>query len=127
MSTCVAIVAVDPVGRVALSARRNDPASWALPGGKAEAGETPREAARRELKEEVGLDVAPSQLHFITTVRRPDGPGTVSFFWVDAPEVPLKASPGEPECRWGAWADLFGPTCPFAAVYRSVLVEGRLG
>src|SRR6202034_2666796 len=32
---------------------------WALPGGRCDAGETPAEAALRELHEEVGLGLAP--------------------------------------------------------------------
>ena|SRR5579872_1879057 len=34
-------------------------AQWALPGGRCDAGETPLEAALRELKEELGLDLKP--------------------------------------------------------------------
>ena len=35
-------------------------AQWALPGGRSDEGETPTEAALRELKEELGLDLSPS-------------------------------------------------------------------
>ncbi len=35
---------------------------WALPGGRLDAGETPARAALRELREEVGLDLAPEQV-----------------------------------------------------------------
>lgn len=41
---------------VVLIRRRNPPAGWALPGGFVEVGETVEEAARRELREETGLE-----------------------------------------------------------------------
>ncbi len=52
----------DPAGRVLLIRcvvmRANGQfAFWLTPGGEIEAGETPLEAARRELREEVGLEV----------------------------------------------------------------------
>lgn len=35
---------------------------WALPGGRLDAGETPVNAALREMREEIGLDVAPENV-----------------------------------------------------------------
>lgn len=36
---------------------------WTFPGGKIEEGETPKEAAIRELLEETGLEIGPNHLH----------------------------------------------------------------
>jgi len=44
-------------GRVLLQREMTD-TFWALPGGKAEPGETPEAALRREFREELGWDVA---------------------------------------------------------------------
>ncbi|HEX9198837.1 MAG TPA: NUDIX domain-containing protein [Acidobacteriaceae bacterium] len=56
------VMVFDPAGRVLLIRcvvmRANGQfAFWLTPGGEIEAGETPLEAARRELREEVGLEV----------------------------------------------------------------------
>ena len=41
---------------------RQHAGQWALPGGRMDAGETPEQAALRELNEEVGLALPPSQV-----------------------------------------------------------------
>src|SRR5207248_600196 len=43
------------------AALRRHAGQWALPGGRLDAGETPLDAARRELQEELGIDPALSE------------------------------------------------------------------
>ena len=63
---------VDPQGRVLMQHRDShakvSPDQWAMPGGKIEEGETPEEAARREVWEETGLTVTVLE-HYVTSTR----------------------------------------------------------
>ena len=66
-------------GKVVLIRRKNPPPGWALPGGFVDRGETLAAAARREAKEETGLDVELLELfHCYSDPRRDPRQHTVS-------------------------------------------------
>jgi len=51
---------------------RKDEGAWSIPKGEIGAGEDPREAAARELQEEIGM-VAPKVMVPLTPIRQPGG------------------------------------------------------
>lgn len=57
MRVVVGAVVRDGAGRM-LAARRRCPPGWELPGGKVEPGETEPAALARELREELGIEIA---------------------------------------------------------------------
>jgi len=81
----VAVGVVVKRGREALLVRRlNEPSRgrWSLPGGVVELGETVREAARREVREECGLEVNPGEVLAVVDSIVRDEAGRVRFHYV---------------------------------------------
>jgi ADP-ribose pyrophosphatase YjhB (NUDIX family) len=70
-------VAVFKGGSVLLVKRGRPPFAglWSLPGGKLEAGEAPRAAASRELKEETGIEAAIEGVVDVIDIAAEDGNG----------------------------------------------------
>jgi 8-oxo-dGTP diphosphatase len=65
-------VVTDTRGRVLLLKHRFRPGSgWGMPGGFLEAGEQPEAALRRELREEVGLEVGETKLITVRAFKEP--------------------------------------------------------
>jgi ADP-ribose pyrophosphatase YjhB (NUDIX family) len=74
-AACCLIMSAD--GKVLAVSRKDDPNAFGLPGGKIDAGETPEEAAGRELQEETGLTA--TALHQVFTRKDADGFVTTTF------------------------------------------------
>ncbi|WP_306207229.1 NUDIX domain-containing protein [Actinoplanes sp. RD1] len=58
----VSVLVTDDAGRLLLVRHTGLPDDWAVPGGAVELGESPAEAAAREIHEETGLRIAPPRL-----------------------------------------------------------------
>ncbi|MEU0630940.1 NUDIX hydrolase [Streptomyces sp. NPDC005989] len=72
----------DDRGRVLL-VEPNYRDGWAVPGGTVESddGESPRQAARRETAEEIGLDLAPGRLLAVDWARGPQRPPIAAYVY----------------------------------------------
>ena len=83
-------------GRVLLSKRK--PGShleglWELPGGKVLEGEDPRAALVRELREELGIEVAVGEILDVTFHRYEEATRTVLLLFFEASRVPGAPEP----------------------------------
>ena len=113
----------DASGRVLLLKHRFRPgAGWGMPGGFIEAGEQPEEALRRELREEVGLEVeklklfttrafkTPNQIEIVFTARAVGDTNQLSFeiqkaAWFSPDDLPAELSKDQAQLIKGALAD----------------------
>jgi 8-oxo-dGTP diphosphatase len=69
---------------VLLVKRANPPGRglWAIPGGRVKLGETLKEAARREVKEETGISIRPKEPMYVFDVIERDDEGGIRFHYV---------------------------------------------
>jgi len=76
----VIVVPVTSTGEVVMYRGKK---GWELPGGSIEEGETPEEAALRELFEECGIEASQEDLMFIGTIKDKSGEGYIFGLLID--------------------------------------------
>lgn len=74
---------------------------WEFPGGKIEDGEDPREALKRELREELGIEVQVETIWDVTYYVYPEHPVLVLFYLCRIE----KGAPSPIGCRDFCWVD----------------------
>jgi ADP-ribose pyrophosphatase YjhB (NUDIX family) len=91
------------------------PVQWYIPGGRAEFGESLREAAMREFCEETGMQAQAGPLLDITEIIRPEKPWhsiTITFLGqhtggtLQAEALEHFVQYGDKTPRWFSWSDL---------------------
>jgi len=112
-------------GRVLLVRRGRPPrlGEWGIPGGAVELGETAAEAARREVREETGLEAAPFAVFTAVDLVERDADGRVRFHYLLV-QVAAEAS-GEPSAAGGDDADRAEWVAPEEAERRVAWAETR--
>ena len=120
---CAGAVVRDDAGRVLLVLRANEPSRglWSIPGGRIEPGETPRDAAAREVREETGLDVEVGELLITADL----GPYVVDDFAARVVGGTLRAGDDALDARWYAPAEL--ASLPLSAGLLDALAALGLG
>lgn len=93
-------------GAVLLSRRKSGShleGMWEFPGGKVEAGEDPREALRRELREELGIEVTVGEIVDVTFHRYDDADKAVLLLFFEAARAPGSPEPRALDVAEFAW------------------------
>jgi 8-oxo-dGTP diphosphatase len=120
-------------GRVLLSQRKAGghlAGAWEFPGGKVHEGEDPREAVRRELAEEVGIDVTAGEILDLTFHRYDDVGKTMLLLFFEVTRAPGSAEPRALDVaavKWAGPGDLDPRSFPPADIEVLRKVRARLG
>jgi len=119
-------------GRVLLTQRKAGThlaGAWEFPGGKVEPGEDPRDALRRELREELGLDATVGEIVEVTFHRYVEADKAVLLLFFEAARVEGSAEPRAIDVaafRWARREDLREEDFPPADVGVLEKVRRRL-
>jgi 8-oxo-dGTP diphosphatase len=125
----VAAAVVVEGGRVLLTQRKAGThlaGAWEFPGGKVEAGEDPREALRRELREELGIEARVGEVVDVTFHRYEEAQKAVLLLFFRADREPVSPEPRAIDVaalRWSSASELRDEELPPADV--AVLVKVR--
>jgi 8-oxo-dGTP diphosphatase len=100
---CAGAVVRDTAGRLLLVRRGRPPSQglWSVPGGRVEPGESPEQAAAREVAEETGLVVTVGRLLASVEI----GEFLVHDFAADVVGGELRAGDDAADVRWCSWDD----------------------
>ena len=85
----VSVILRDPQGRVLFVRHAYGPPNWSLPGGGIGRGEAPEHAARREMKEELGLTLGDVRALGTITETISGASHTAFLFVADIAETPV--------------------------------------
>jgi 8-oxo-dGTP diphosphatase len=105
-TTIVAAAVILENGRVLLTQRKAGAhlaGAWEFPGGKAEAGEDPRAALRRELAEELGIDATVGEVVEVTFHRYEDVGKAMLLLFFEASRTKASAEPRALDVAAFAW------------------------
>ena len=95
-------------GRVLLTQRKvgaHLEGMWEFPGGKVEAGEDPRDALVRELREELGIDVVVGEAVDVTFHRYDDAAKAVLLLFFEATRTENSAEPSALDVAAFRWCN----------------------
>jgi 8-oxo-dGTP diphosphatase len=98
-------------GRVLLTQRKAGGhlgGAWELPGGKVDPGEDPRDALRRELREELGIDVAVGEIVDVTFHRYEEADKAVLLLFFEAARTSRSPEPRAIDVADFEWAGAEG-------------------
>jgi 8-oxo-dGTP diphosphatase len=107
----VAAGAIIERGRVLLTRRKAGThleGLWELPGGKVQPGEDPREALRRELREELGIEVTVGEVIDVTFHRYEEAQKSVLLLFFEATRLEGSAEPRAIDVAALEWAGALG-------------------